>query len=97
MSTEDIVAIRRRWNGADKAEVSLAALSDLHVRNEAGGVCRASPREFLHAHVWCDKLAAGDLGHLCRAGPPPHDLLVCILPDDNPRALYDGLRAKARR
>jgi hypothetical protein len=30
----------------------------------------------------------------CREGPPPHDLLVCILPADNPEALYEILRAK---
>jgi hypothetical protein len=94
---EGRVTVRRRWNGPDTAEVPVGALWDFHVRNEAGGVCRALPRGFLFAHIWCDSLTGGALGHLCREGPPPHDLLVCILPNDNPAALYELLREKARR
>jgi hypothetical protein len=97
VSSEETVVVRRRWNGPDAAHVSAEALWDFHFRNDAGGVCRALPRAFLYAHVWCDKFASGGLGHLCREGPPPHDLLVCILPNDNPAPLYERLRAKARR
>ncbi len=100
MSSEALsvkVGIRRRWNGPDIARVPLDALRELHIRNEAGGVCGALPRGFLFAHVWCDSLASGELGHSCREGPPPHDLLVCILPNDNPGTLYEELRAMARR
>jgi hypothetical protein len=97
MNSDDKVMVRRRWNGADTAQVSAGALWDFHLRNEAGGVCRALPRAFLCAHGWCDALAGGELGHLCREGPPPHDLIVCILPNDNPNALYEGLRARTRR
>lgn len=91
------VLVRRRWNAPDTATVPVDALWDLHLRNDAGGVCGAFPRAFLFAHLWCDKLASGELGHFCREGPPPHDLLVCILPADNPEALYESLRAKVRR
>ena len=91
------VTIRRRWNGPDTAQVSIDALREFQIRNEAGGVCGALPRGFLFARVWCDFLAPGDLGHSCREGPPPHDLFVCILPNDNPEALYEALRSKARR
>ena len=97
VSSEETIAVRQRWNGSDVAQVSAQALWDFHFRNDAGGVCRALPRAFLCAHVWCDKLASGALGHLCRQGPPPHDLLVCILPNDNPAPLYERLCAKARR
>jgi hypothetical protein len=93
----EAVLVRRRWNAPDAATVPVDALWDLHLRNDAGGVCGAFPRAFLFAHVWCDKLASGELGHFCREGPPPHDLLVCILPTDNPEALYETLRAKVRR
>jgi hypothetical protein len=91
------VLVRRRWNARDSATVPVEVLWDLHLRNDAGGVCGAFPRAFLFAHVWCDKLASGALGHFCREGPPPHDLLVCILPADNPETLYEALRAKVRR
>jgi hypothetical protein len=49
------------------------------------------------AHVWCDKFASGDLGHFCREGPPPHELLVCILPGDNALEAYERLCARLRR
>jgi hypothetical protein len=97
MSSEDKVTIRRRWNSPNFAEVSAEALWDLHIRNEPGGVCGPVPRAFLFAHVWCDKVAGAELGHFCREGPPPHDVLVCILPNDNPAPLYERLRGKARR
>lgn len=96
MSSEEKVVVRRRWNGPDTAEVLTESLWDLHVQNEPGGVCGAFPRGFLFAHVWCDKVASGLFGHTCRDGPPPHDLLVCILPTDNPAALYERLHAKSR-
>ena len=44
-----------------------------------------------------EKVPGGVLGHLCREGLPPHDLLVCILPNDNAAPLYERLRAKVRR
>jgi len=101
MSTEDPangkVTVRRRWNAPDSAQVPIEALWDFHIRDEAGGVCRALPRGFLFAHVWCDKLVSGALGHFCREGPPPHDLLVCILPGDNAKDLYESLSGKTRR
>jgi len=92
------VRVRRRWNSNEVAEVSIGALWDFHFRNDAGGVCGAFPRAFLFAHVWCDHLKSGALGHHCReVDPPPHDLLACILPNDNPATLYESLRAKAGR
>jgi hypothetical protein len=95
MSKPDTVVVRKRWNAPDSAEVSVDALWDLHFRDEPGGVCRALPRAFLSAYVWCDKIPAGALTHVCRADPP-HDLLVCILPSDNSATLYESLRARAR-
>ena len=89
--------IRRRWNASEVVEVCIDTLWDLHFRDEPGGVCRALPRAFLCAHVWCDKLPVGALGHLCRTDPPvPHELLVCILPTDNAAEIYAALGARAR-
>ena len=93
---ESTVVVRRRWNGPDTAVVTLDSLWDLHIRDDPGGVCSPLPRLFLFAHVWCDKLASGALGHSCRVDPPPHDLLVCILPTDNSNALYQQLRSRAK-
>jgi hypothetical protein len=93
----ETVKIRRRWNAAEEASVAVDKLWDFHFRNDAGGVCGAFPRAFLAAHVWCDHLAHGALGHQCREGPPPHDLVVIILPNDNPGPLFEQLRARAGR
>lgn len=93
---ESKVVARRRWNAPDSSEAPVDALWDFHFRNEAGGVCRAMPRAFLYAHVWCDHLTAGAFGHVCGADPPPHDLLVCILRNDN-AALYEDLLSRVRR
>jgi hypothetical protein len=92
-----MVKVRRRWNASEYAEVPVDVLRDFHFRNDAGGVCGAFPRAFLSAHLWCDHIPQGALGHQCREGPPPHDLLVCILPNENPAALYEDLRAKVGR
>ena len=93
----ETVKIRRRWNAAEEASVAVDKLWDFHFRNDAGGVCGAFPRAFLAAHVWCDHLAHGALGHQCREGPPPPDLVVIILPNDNPGPLFEQLRARAGR
>jgi hypothetical protein len=55
------------------------------------------PRAFLAARVWCDQIPAGVLGHLCREDPPPHELLVFILRNDNTAAIYETLLARVRR
>jgi len=94
---EDLVVVRRRWSAPEHTTVPRRALWDLHFRNEAGGVCSASPRAFLYAHVWCDRCASVELGHNCREGPPPHDLAVCILPGDNAAPVYDRLVGRLGR
>jgi len=96
MSAGETVTVRRRWSDSASAVVPVETLWQLHFRNDAGGVCGALPRAFLHARLWCDQVPTGTLGHVCRDGPPPHDLLVCILPNDNPGAVYESLKGKAR-
>jgi hypothetical protein len=93
--SDDKVAVRRRWNSAQFVLVPVDVLWDFHFQNDAGGVCSAFPRAFLGARVWCDKVDGSALGHFCREGPPPHDLAVCILPNDNAAPLYERLRALA--
>ena len=95
--SEEKVAVRRRWNGAQSTLVPVGDLWDFHFQNDSGGVCGAFPRAFLCARVWCDKVDGGALGHFCREGPPPHDFVVCILPNDNAGPLYERLRALAHR
>ena len=93
----ETVKVRRRWNTAEAIDVAVEKLWDFHFRNDAGGVCGAFPRAFLAAHAWCDHLPAGALGHQCREGPPPHDMVVVILPNDNPQSLFERLRGRAGR
>jgi len=94
---EERVVVRRRWNSDESLTVNVDDLWDFHFQNDAGGVCRALPRAFLGARAWCDKIDAGALGHFCKEGPPPHEIVVCILPTDNPAPSYEKLRARAKR
>jgi len=92
-----MVKVRRRWTDHEAIELPAEVLWDLHYRNDAGGVCRALPRAFLCAHVWCDQLPERAFGHTCAEDPPPHDLIVCILRHDNAPAMYESLLSKTRR
>jgi hypothetical protein len=91
----DWVTVRPRWNASLTLPISLSSLHAWQFRDEAGGVCRASPRAFLHAHAWCDQVDGAALGHRCGADPP-HELLVCVLPIDNIVELYSRLAALGR-
>ena len=93
----ETVLVRGRWNEAASARLPVEVLRGLHFRNESGGVCRALPRAFLYARLWCDHVPEGTLGHICRESPAPHELLVCILAGDNPPQLYGRLWERARR
>ena len=93
--SEYTVVVRRRWDSAETSAVSVEVLYDIHVRNDPGGVCRALPRGFLSARVWCDKFEAAALGHVCRSSDAPHELLVCILPADNLPAVYESVHARS--
>ena len=90
------VIVRRRWNGSESIAVNVEDLWDFHFQNDAGGVCRALPRAFLGARLWCDEVDATGLGHFCKEGPPPHEIAVCILPTDNTAQLYEQLRVCAQ-
>ncbi|MBS0581105.1 MAG: hypothetical protein JSR36_17765 [Proteobacteria bacterium] len=96
MGTSETVRVRQRWNGSESAEIQADALQALRVRSEPGGVCGAFPRGFLYGRIWCDLIPAGALGHVCAGADRPHELEVCILPADNPPALMQRLRARAR-
>ena len=91
------VTIRRRWNAPEAVDVAISALRDFRILDEAGGVCRSSPRAFLHAHILCDRVDAVRLGHVCGADPGPHELLVCLLPADNPPAVYHLVNRLSQR
>ena len=98
VDTEQLITVRRRWSANETARVRVQVLWDFHLRNDAGGVCGAFPRAFLCAHAWCDQFDSAALGHACReSAPPPHDLVVYILPADNSAELFEGLRERAGR
>ena len=93
-----LITVRRRWNTNEIARIGAGVLREFHLRNDAGGVCGAFPRAFLCAHAWCDQFESAALGHACReSSPPPHDLVVYILPADNSVEMYGELRARVGR
>lgn len=90
------VFVRRQWNDYRIAEVRPEDLRDPHWRMSSGGVGKRSPRPVLHARMLCTAVQSGELAHSCEHGPPPHDILVCIVKKDNTRAVYAELEEAAR-
>jgi hypothetical protein len=88
--TEDtLINVRRQWNDYRVGAVQLRDLRGFHWRQTSGGVAARSPRPFPHARLWCDKIVDGEIAHSCRHGPPPHEVLVCIVKKDNPETFRE--------
>jgi hypothetical protein len=91
----DGVWVRRGSREAGRAQVPEAALRELAVRDDPGGMCGPRPRAVLTARVWCDAFDARALGHAC--GPDgPHELVVALLERDNPADVHARLCGRAR-
>ena len=56
----------------------------------AGGTQIESRRPFMYGYVWCDKVR-GDIAHSCIHGPPPHNIKVCLVKQDNSRDVWNRL------
>jgi hypothetical protein len=91
------VIVRRRWNDPHSAKVPLAALRELAIKNDPGGVCGPLPRPFRYARVCCDQLTDGHAIHACDPATAPHELQLCVLETDNSAELNEKLRAMVRR
>jgi len=91
------VIVRRRWNDPHSAKVPLAALRELVIKNDPGGICGPIPRPFTFGRVWCDQLIDGHAIHACDPATAPHDLQLCVLEGDNSATLNAEVRAMLRR
>jgi hypothetical protein len=91
------VTVRRRWNDPQSAQVPLAALRELVIKNDPGGICGPIPRPFPYARVWCDQLIDGQGIHACDPATAPHELQLCVVESDNSAALNAQVRAMLRR
>ena len=89
-----IVQIRRHWNDWRIGTCELDDLSDLHWTDTSGGVCCRAPQPFIHAYIWCNKIA-GEVAHSCAHGDGPHNIKVCIVKKDNSPEIYTELLAIA--
>jgi hypothetical protein len=89
--------VRRRWNDPHSAKVPVAALRELVIKNDPGGVCSPIPRPFPYARVWCDQLIEGGSIHACDPATAPHELQLCVMETDNSAALNAQVRAMLRR
>ena len=85
--------VRRRWNDPHSAKAPLAALRELAVKNDPGGVCSPIPRPFPYARVWCDQLIEGQAIHRCDPATAPHELQLCVVETDNSAELNARVRA----
>jgi len=77
--------------------VPLAALRELVIKNDPGGVCTPIPRRFHYARVWCDQLIDGRAIHACNPSTAPHELQLCVIETDNSAELNARVRAMMRR
>jgi hypothetical protein len=89
--------VRRRWNDPHSAKVPVAALREIVIRNDPGGVCSPIPRPFTYARVWCDQLIDGRAIHLCDSATAPHELQLCVMETDNAPEINTQVRAMLRR
>lgn len=94
MSEDNIVTVRRQWNDQRTARYRVEDVANLHMDDVSGGIMARAPRAFLHGYVWCDGMIDGELAHSCRHGAGPHWIKVCIVQQDNPKALYVSLRGQ---
>ena len=94
---EITAVVRRRWNDPHSAKVPLAALRELVIKNDPGGVCSPIPRPFPYARVWCDQLIGGDPIHRCDPATAPHELQLCVIEADNSAELNTQVRAMLLR
>lgn len=95
--SNSIVVVRRRWNDPHSARAPLAALRELVVKNDAGGVCGPIPRPFPYARVWCDQLIDGRAIHSCDGATAPHELQLCVMESDNAPEANAQVRSMLRR
>jgi hypothetical protein len=92
-----VATVRRRWNDPDSAKAPLAALRELVIKNDPGGICGPVPRPFPYARVWCDQLIDGHFIHMCDPATAPHELRLCVVESDNSAEVNALMRAKLRR
>ena len=81
------VHIRRDWNDRQIGKVRWSDLENARWDNVAGGTQIESRRPFVYAYVWCNRVQ-GDIAHSCSHGPPPHNIKVCIMKQDNSRDVW---------
>ena len=96
----DLVRVRRDWNDHRVGTVDWSDLKDPRWDNVSGGEQNHTPQPFIHGYVWCDRVK-GDIAHSCIHGPPPHNIKVCLVKNDNSKQVWNGLLglagAKPRR
>ena len=91
---ETSVHIRRDWNDHRIGMVRWSELRDPRWDNVSGGEQNHTPKPFIHGYVWCDKVN-GDIAHSCIHGPPPHNIKVCLVKNDNTKAVWNRLLERA--
>ena len=76
------------------AHVPLVELTDVHW-DRAVSPGRSHDAPLLWAFTSCDAVVAGELPHAPGSHPHPHAVHVCILREDNDRAVFDRLILEA--
>ena len=89
-----LASVRPGRNDWHVAHVPLVELSDLH-RDEGCVSEGRQPEPTLSAYTTCDAIVSGELPHAAAGHAHPHAVRVCILREDNDRAIFDRLLLEA--
>jgi len=87
-----IASVRSTWADWHVAHVPAVELCDLHWDAVPG---HRTSEVVLCGFTSCDVVLAGELPHAAQQGRHPHNVRVCILPEDNDRAVFSRLAWEA--
>lgn len=88
-----IVRVRRHWNDHNEDEVAIEKLEGFHWSSTSGGASVRSPRQMIHAYVWCDEVP--NVSHSGIHGKCPHRIKVCIVKKIQEPGVFEVVKAHA--
>ncbi len=91
LSHVPVASVRSNWADWNVAHVPAVEICDLHWDEVPG---HRTAEQVLCGFTSCDAIIAGELPHETKR-PHPHNVRVCILPEDNDRAVFARLALEA--
>ena len=91
-----IVTVVRHPGEWRSIDIPFSLLEDFQLSSVSGGVGVPSAYPKLYARMFCTDIPEdAEFAHTCEHGPPPHEILVCIIKSLNAGKLYWMLLSQA--